>query len=431
MTEVRARTRSEDLLARAARVIPGATQTASKGPSQWVRGAAPLFAERAEGPFLWDVEGNRYFDLPMALGPVILGHAHPAVRQSIEENLAAGITFTLPHRLETEVAERIVAAVPSAEMVRFGKTGSDATTAAIRAARAITGREHVAFCGYHGWHDWHIGATSKWAGVPAAVRALTHEFEFGDLASLDSLIARHGGELAAVILEPAGVHEPTAGFLQGVSARAHDAGALLVFDEILTGFRVAMGGAQERYAIEADLACFGKALANGMPLSAVVGPERYMRVFEQDVFFSGTHGGELPSLAAARATLDVLAAEPVHEHLWRLGDALIDGINDAARRYGLSEHISATGAAPRSVVSIVEPHPGAGLLARTLVQQELARRGVLFNGSNFICYAHSDQHIAAVITAYEASLARLAEVWPDQVGEALEGPPLQPVFSRV
>jgi len=390
-----------------------------------------MFAERAEGPFLWDVEGNRYFDLPMALGPVILGHAHPAVRQAIEESLATGITFTLPHRLETEVAERIVAAVPGAEMVRFGKTGSDATTAAVRAARAITGREHVAFCGYHGWHDWHIGATSKRAGVPAAVQLLTHEFQFGDLKSLDAIIAQHGDGLAAVILEPAGVEEPTPEFLNGLRQRTQDTGALLVFDEILTGFRVAMGGAQERYGTAADLVCFGKALANGMPLSAVVGPEHHMRAFEEEVFFSGTHGGEVASLAAARATLEVLASEPVHQHLWRLGTMLMEAINRSARRHGLSGHIRASGAAPRSVVTIREPDPAAGLLAKTLIQQELAKRGVLFNGSNFICYAHTDNYIAAIATAYDEALERTAEVWPDQIPGALEAPPLKPVFSRL
>lgn len=430
MSPPRIRSRSEELLERAMRLIPGASQTVSKGPSQWARGVAPLFAARAEGPYLWDIEGARYFDLPMALGPVILGHGHPAVREAIERALDDGITFTLPHPLETEVAECIVAAVPNAEMVRFGKTGSDATSAAIRAARAITGREHIAFSGYHGWHDWHIGATSWHSGVPLAVRELTHGFEFGNLAALDELISSHPGELAAVILEPAGAQEPSAEFLHAVAERVRGAGALLIYDEIITGFRLAMGGAQERYGVEPDLACFGKALANGMPVSAVAGPEHLMRVFEREIFFSGTHGGEILSLAACRATLDVLAHEPVHERLWHLGTKLMDAINDSALRHGVAEHVAATGAAPRSIVSISEPDPEAGLVAKTYLQQELAKLGVLFNGSNFICNAHSDADIDAIASAYDDAISQLAELWPDGLEQALEAPVLRPVFTR-
>jgi glutamate-1-semialdehyde aminotransferase len=422
--------RSQDLLARAQRVIPGATQTFSKGPTQWVQGIAPIFAGRVKGPYLWDVDGNRYFDLPMALGPVILGHGHPAVTAAIERALADGITFTLPHPLETEVAETIVGAVPGAEMVRFAKSGSDATSAAVRAARALTGRERIAFSGYHGWHDWHIGATSRSAGVPRAVRELSHEFTFNDLDLLDAVLNAHEGEFAAIILEPAGLHEPTPGFLEGIRSRADSLGALLVFDEIITGFRLGMGGAQEHYGIQADLVCFGKALANGMPLSAVAGPERYMRVFEDEVFFSGTHGGEVLSLAACRATLEVLDTEDVHPNLWRRGERLMSAINAAAQRHDLAGRIAASGAAPRSVVSVTEPDPEAGAFARTLLQQELVKRGVLFNGSNFICHAHTDEDIEEIAAAYVGAIARVAELWPDGIAEALEGAPLAPVFRQ-
>ena len=420
---------SASLLERARRVIPGATQTVSKGPEQWVAGVAPVFADRAEGPFLFDVEGRRYFDLPMALGPIILGHGHAAVTAAVRERLEDGVTFTLPHPLEVEVAEAIVEVVPGVEMVRFAKTGSDVTSAAIRAARALTGRDRVAFCGYHGWQDWHIGATSRNAGVPEAVRSLTHEFSFNDLSSLDRILEKHPRQVAAIVLEPAGAQEPEPEFLPGLRERADAVGALLVFDEIITGFRLAMGGAQERYDVCADLVCFGKALANGMPLSAVVGPERHMRVFEHDVFFSGTHGGEVLSLAAAQATLDVLANEPVHEGLWRRGAALADSIRGAAARHGLSDVVRVTGPAPRTVVSVGEPE-GERLPARSLLQQELARRGVLFNGSNFICHAHTDDHVAEISSAYDEAIRVLADAWPAGLDEALEGPALPPVFRR-
>ena len=410
-------------------MIPGATQTVSKGPEQWVAGVAPVFAERAEGPFLFDVEGRRYFDLPMALGPIILGHGHHAVTAAVRERLDDGVTFTLPHPLEVEVAEAIVDVVPDVEMVRFAKSGSDVTTAAVRAARALTSRDHVAFCGYHGWQDWHIGATSRNQGVPATVRGLTHEFTFNDLSSLEAILAQHPDQVAAIVLEPAGAEEPEPGFLEGLRERADASGALLVFDEIITGFRLAPGGAQERYGVRADLVCFGKALANGMPLSAVAGPERHMRVFEHEVFFSGTHGGEVLSLAAAQATLDVLASEPVHESLWRRGTELADRIRTATERHGMSDVVRVTGAAPRTVVSVAEPD-GERLPARTLVQQELAKRGVLFNGSNFICHAHTDEHIAEIALAYDEAIQVLADAWPGGLYEALEGPALPPVFRR-
>jgi glutamate-1-semialdehyde 2,1-aminomutase/spore coat polysaccharide biosynthesis protein SpsF len=400
----------------------------SKGPSQWVQGVAPVFADHAQGPYLWDVEGRRYFDLPMALGPIILGHAHPAVADAIRAQLDGGITFTLPHPLETIVAEQIVSLVPGAEMVRFAKSGSDATSAAVRAARAITERDRIAFSGYHGWHDWHIGATSRPRGVPAAVRELTHPFAFNDLESLDAVLDRHPDQFAAIVLEPAGVHEPTSEFLGGLKERARAHGALLIFDEVITGFRLALGGAQERYGVQADLLCFGKALPNGMPLSAIVGPERFMSVFEQDVFFSGTHGGEVLSLAACAATLRVMIEEDVHTELWRRGEALLSAINTSARRHGLGDAVAATGAAPRSVVSVAEPQPTEGQLARTFIQQELARRGVLFNGSNFMSHMHSDEDIDQIADAYDEALEALAGLWPDGIAQALAGPVLAPVF---
>ncbi len=259
---------------------------------------------------MWDVDGNRYVDFPMALGPMILGHAWPAVNEAIERQLADGITFTLPHPIELEVAERVVAQIPGAERIRFGKTGSDANSAAIRIARAVTGRDGVIVGGYHGWHDWFISTTTRDLGVPEAVKALTSAFDVDDLASLDAALAAQAGvgETAAVILEPSGLTEPAPAHLQALCDRARAAGALVMFDEIITGFRLAPGGAQERYGVRADLATFGKALGNGMPISAIAGPAEYMDRLEE-IFFSGTHGGETLSMAAARATLDEMTGE--------------------------------------------------------------------------------------------------------------------------
>ena len=424
-------TRSAELLQRARGLIPGASQTVSKGPTQWAQGVAPSFVERAEGVTVWDVDGNAYLDFPMGLGPVILGHAHPAVNEAIARQLQDGITYTLPHRLELEVAERIAELVPCAERVRFGKTGSDATSAAVRVARAVTAREHVVVMGYHGWHDWYVGSTSRRRGVPHSVSDLIQSVPFGDLELLRAALEAHPGEIACVVLEPVGLREPTDGELQRICDMTREHGALIVFDEVISGFRLAPGGAQERYGAVPDLACFGKALGNGMPISALAGKGIYMDVLEE-VFFSGTHGGEALSLAAVRATLDVMRDEPVHDHLWRLGGTLQEGLQARISAHGLEGVVRASGAAPWTLVVVSEPHPEAeGLPAKTLLQQELLRRGVLFNGSNFIAYAHTEADIERALAAYDEAFAVLAKALPDDVASLLVGPPVAQVFRPV
>lgn len=429
--QARSLTESARLVERARGLVPAWTMTLSKNPTQWVQGVAPAYLARGRGAHVWDVDGNRYVDFPMALGPVILGYADARVNAAINAQLADGITYTLPHPIELDVAERIVASVPGAERVRFGKTGSDANSAAIRLARAVTGRDHVLASGYHGWHDWYVATTTRNAGVPAAVRELTGTFVFGDLESLDAALAAQGGDTAAVILEPSGVTIPEACYLQGVVELAHGAGALVVFDEIITGFRLGHGGAQERYGVQADLATFGKALGNGMPISAITGRAELMDVFEE-VFFSGTHGGEAVALAAARATLELLD-DAAYAALYAKGERLRNAIETSIVAHDLSADVGITGEAPRTVVLTREPDPNE-LLARSLVQQELAKRGVLYNGNNFICLAHSDEDLDQAADAYHSAFGRLADGLTDGaagVSALLEGPPVSPAFRPV
>jgi glutamate-1-semialdehyde aminotransferase len=426
--ETRSLRRSSELLRRAGGLIPGASQTLSKGPTQWVQGVAPAYVERADGAYVWDVDGNRYLDFPMALGPILLGHRHPAVERAIVKQLRSGIVFSLPHPIEIEVAERIAALVPGAERVRFAKSGSDATSAAVRLARATTGRERVIVTGYHGWHDWYIGSTTRHMGVPEAVRSLVEPVAFGDLTALADALDRHPREVACVVCEPVGIVEPTPELLREIIDLSHRHSALVVFDEVISGFRLAPGGAQEHFDVRADLVCFGKALGNGMPISALAGPAAIMDGL-QDVFFSGTHGGETLSLAAARATLDVLAGEPVHEHLWRLGRRLQEGVLGAVERHGLGEWVDCSGAAPWTIVSVREPDPDAmTLAAKSLIQQEMIKRGILFNGSNFISYAHTPADIDLAIEAYDSSFELLASALPDDLESRLQGPPVTPAF---
>jgi glutamate-1-semialdehyde aminotransferase len=403
-------------------VIPEGSQTKSKRPDQFARGTSPVFLERGRGAHVWDVDGNRYLDYPMALGPGLLGYAEPVVDDAIRRQLASGITFTLPHPLEVEVAERIVALCPGVEAVRFVKTGSDAVSAAVRAARALTGRDRVLVAGYHGWHDWYVGTTSRGAGVPAAVAALTSTVPFDDLPALEAALAEGDGQIAAVVVEPSGATVPSPGYLEAAVQRARAAGALAVFDEVISGFRLAPGGARERYGVHPDLSCYGKALGNGMPIAAVAGAWPAMRAFE-DVFVSGTHGGEALSLAAARAVLDTIADGRVLADIEARGLRLAEALTKLVASYGLGDRVSMGGEPQRSVVTFVGPAP---LADRTWVTQSLAAAGILFNGSLFISARHTDADIDTTVEAFEHALAVLSD--HEDVTPLLTGPVIEPVF---
>jgi len=238
-------TKSKEYLERAKKVIPSCTQTFSKGPTQFVQGVSPIYLERGDGSHVFDVDGNEYIDYPLALGPVTLGYNYPRVNEAIIKQLKDGITFSLMHPLEVELAELLINIIPCAEMVRFGKNGSDVTSAAVRVARAYTGRDKIACCGYHGWQDWYIGTTTRSAGVPECIKKLTIPFEYNNIESLERIFSENRDEVAGVIMEPIGIVEPKNNFLEKVKEITHKNGAVLIFDEIVIGFRVSIGGAQE------------------------------------------------------------------------------------------------------------------------------------------------------------------------------------------
>ena len=408
--------------ARAEKVIPLGTQTFSKTPSQFVRGVTPIFLKGGRGAHVWDLDGHRYLDYPMALGPVLLGYAEPTIDNAVKAQLEDGITFSLPHPLEVEVAERIVRLCPGVDMVRFGKTGSDAVSAAVRAARAITGRDRVVVMGYHGWHDWFIGSTTRAAGVPAAVQALTSVVPFNDLDAARDALA--GADVAAVVLEPSGGAVPAPGYLQSLVDLAHERGTLVVFDEVITGFRLAPGGAQERYGVQADLVAYGKALGNGMPISAVGGRAELMRVFGE-IFYSGTHGGEALSLAAARAVLDTIADGKVLRAINDMGQRLRNGLDDLVARHGVGEIVRVSGEPERNVVTF----PGEReLVHKSVVQQFLIERGILFNGSMFISNRHTIIDIDDTIDAFDDAFHALAHT--ADPATLLEGPAVEAVFRK-
>jgi glutamate-1-semialdehyde 2,1-aminomutase/spore coat polysaccharide biosynthesis protein SpsF len=415
-------------LARASKVIPGTAQTFSKGPDQHVRGVAPVFLESGKGCRVWDVDGNEYIDYIQALLPNILGYAHEEVNAAYSAQLANGHSFSLPHPLEIELAERLTRLIPCAQMVRFGKNGSDATAGAVRVARAFTGRERVACCGYHGWQDWYIGSTTRNAGVPGAVSALTHPFPYNDLDRLRETLQSHPGQFAAVILEPVNFAAPAPGYLEGVRRLAHEHGALLIFDEICTGFHFGLGGAQKLFGVTPDLAAFGKAMGNGFPISCVCGRADVMRQFEE-AFVSFTFAGEVASMAAALKVLDILEHTDALQRIHSSGRVLQDGFNALAKAAGLAERLACLGYPSWSLLKF---HDAAGkdcLLTRSLFAQEVVKRGVLQLVTHNLTAAHDDAAVEHTLEAYAGVIKTLAEWLSDAAPERhLQGPMIQPVF---
>jgi glutamate-1-semialdehyde 2,1-aminomutase len=419
--------RSEEMLARAERTIPLGTQTFSKSRTQFPFGVSPFYAARAQGSRLWDVDGNEYIDFISSLASVTLGYNDPDVSAAVRAQLDKGVIFSLPTELEPQVAEQIVAMVPCAERVRFGKNGSDATAGAVRVARAFTGRDRVAVCGYHGWQDWYIGSTARYKGVPQAVRDLTHTWAYNDAGSLEKLFKEHPGEFAAVILEPMNVAYPKPGFLQDVQALCRKHGALLVFDETITGFRYAIGGAQELFGVTPDLATFGKGLANGYPVSAVAGRADVMKMMEE-VFFSFTFGGETLSLAAAKATMAKLQREPVVDTMRSSGERVLRDTQAAIDSHELGDVFALAGHPTWSFLQFKDARGHTMWEIKTLFMQEMLRRGVLTYGTHNMSYAHGPQDLDKLAAAYDEVFGVIRRGLASGIRGLLEAEVLEPLF---
>lgn len=420
---------SAELLGRAERSIPGQAQTFSKSWTQYPRGAAPVFAVRAQGGRVWDADGNEYIDWPMALGPLLLGHNHPAVNAAIAAQLEQGIAFSLPTDKELALAERLIRWFPYAQRVRFGKNGSDATAGAVRAARAFTRRDLVLCCGYHGWQDWYIGVTTRNAGVPDAVRRLTITFPYNDADALAALLKEHDGRVAAVIMEPMGIVEPKPGYLAAVRELTRAHGCVLIFDECWTGFRIHPQGAFGRFGVAPDLACFGKALGNGVPISVILGCAEVMESLSE-AFFSFTFGGDLLGIAAANAVLDTLEREPVLEHVERVGGALMDGVRKLVDRHKLHDHIGIGGYPGRNVMSFAGDGCD-GLLIKSVFQQEGCARGILAAGWHAPSFAHRVPDVEATLAAYDQAFAIIADgLAAGDLRDRLHGSMVEPVFRK-
>jgi len=417
------------MLERALKTIPLGSQTFSKSKTAYPEEVSPHFIKRGDGSHVWDVDGNEYIDFVNGLASITLGYNDPDVTEAVKTQLEEGTIFSLPHEIEIKVAEKIVEMVPCAEMVRFGKNGSDATAGAIRLARANTKRDHVAVCGYHGWQDWYIGSTSRNLGVPSSVRDLTHSFAYNDLDSLDQLFNKFPDQIAAVIIEPMNSTEPNNGFLEGVKELTLKNGAILIFDETITGFRYANGGAQEYFGVIPDLAIFGKGMANGYPVSAVTGRAEIMKLMEE-VFFSFTFGGETLSLAAALATMTKLQQKQVVKTLWEQGGKIKKGVNSLIKKHDIENVLSITGKDCWSFLIFKDTGVYSQWELKTLFLQEVFARGVLTLGAHNMSYAHSDEDITRLLNAYNEVFMLLKEIIERNVmNKWLKTEPLVPLFK--
>jgi glutamate-1-semialdehyde aminotransferase len=422
------RARSDELWERALRAIPVGTQTFGKSPRQWAFGTVPNFLQRARGSHVWDVDGNEYIDYGMALGPIILGYNYPRVNAAIADQLAQGSIFSLNHPLEVELSELLIELIPCAEMVRFGKNGSDGTSAAVRLARGYTGRDVILCCGYHGWQDWYIGSTSRHRGVPQAVRDLTVQFPYNDLDALKALLHRHHGNVAAVIMEPSNFEPPLPGYLEAVQGLTRESGAVLIFDEVLTGFRMALGGAQQYFGVTPDLAVFAKAMANGMPVSALVGSAEIMQLFSE-VFYSFTFAGETLSLAAAVATIAELRETDALEVVWARGGQLKRGCLELIAEFGLEGTVDCTGYDCWPRLSFTGQDSRQSMALETLFRQEVTKRGVLMRTGMFLSYSHSPADVDQTLVAYGSALELLAQAQRQgSIEDKLDGPVIEPVI---
>ena len=409
---------SMSYLSRAREIIPICSQTFSKSPNYYPIGASPLFLQSGQGSHIWDVDNNEYIDYVLGLGPITLGYNYPTVNEAIIRQLEEGVIFSLPHPLEVIVAKKLVEIIPCAEMVRFLKTGSEACQAAIRAARAYTGRNHIAFRGYHGWHEFYTCTTERDKGIPKQYKQFMHQFEYNNIDSLEELFENY--DLAAVIMEPMIVEPPTPGFLEGIRELCDSYGTILIFDETVTGFRWSLNGAQEYFNVTPDLATFGKGMANGLPLAAVCGKKSIMKEFE-NIFVSSTFGGECLSLAAGLATIEVMERKKTIEHCWNMGTELISGLE----KIGISNK-----GFPCRPIIIQE----FSLEEKTLFIQELIARNIIIHSGLFInlCYSHTREDIDKTIIACSEAIEIVNTAKAqNKVKDMLKGEIIIPAFKRL
>ena len=429
--------RSQQLRAKSHALIPGGAHTYAKGDDQYPE-LAPGFIVRGAGSHVWDVDGNEFIEYGMGLRSVTLGHGYAPVVEAAHRAMLNGINFTRPAALEIDAAEQLLDLIPGAEMVKFAKNGSDVTTAAVKLARAATGRDMVGICVDHPFFsvdDWFIGASAMNAGIPQAVQDLTVPFRYNDVASVQALFDQYPGRIACLIMEPEKYSPPEDDFLHKVQELCHANGALFILDEIITGFRHDLHGAQGKYGVVPDLSTFGKALGNGFSIAALVGKREFMDLGglyhdkERVFLLSTTYGAETHCLAAALETMRIYREEDVVGYLAYQGTRLADGIRGAIDAHGLREYVDVVGFPCNLVYGTRDAEGNPSQWFRALFMQETIKRGLLMP-SLILSYSHSDADVDRTVAAIDDALHVYRRALADGVQKYLVGGPTQPVFRR-
>jgi glutamate-1-semialdehyde 2,1-aminomutase len=418
-------------------IIPGGCHTYAKGDDQFPESMAPYIV-KGRGSRVWDIDGNRYIEYGSGLRSVSLGHAFQPVVKAAARQMKFGTNFCRPTTIELECAEEFLSIVDGADMVKFCKNGSDAVDAAVRLARAVTGREMIGVCADHPFFsggDWFVGSTEMSAGVPECTRKLTTRFGYNDLASVEKMFKDHPLKVAAAVLEPEKYDEPVDGFLSKLLELCHRNGALLIFDEMITGFRWALGGAQKKYNVAPDLSTWGKALGNGFSIAALAGKREFMKLgglhHEKPRVFllSSTHGGETHNLAAALATMKFYKERDVVGQLYKQGAKLVEGITKAGAELCLNDKVKIVGPASCAAYTTYDNSCGPSQPFRTLFFQETLKRGLLMP-SSIVCYSHTDAEISETIDKIQEVLVIYRKALNEGVERYLEGRPIQPVYRK-
>jgi glutamate-1-semialdehyde 2,1-aminomutase len=428
---------SNELRTRAHALIPGGCHTYAKGDDQYPV-LSPGFVVRGCGSHVWDVDGNEYIEYGLGNRSVALGHAFPRVVDAAQRELSRGANFTRPSVIEVEAAEAFLDLIPNAEMVKFCKDGSDATTAALKLARAHTGRDMVACCRdqpFFATNDWFMGTTPLDAGIPERTKKMTVTFEYGKIESVQQLFDTYPNQIAGLIMEPAKYQDPAPGYLNSVRELCHRNGSLFILDEMITGFRWHNQGGQGLYGVDPDLSCWGKALANGFSVSALAGKREFMELggllhpHERVFLLSTTHGAETHGLAAAIATIQTYQSEPVIETLYARGQRLIDEGTQVIRRHGLEKFVRIEGKPCCLVVTTSDAEGKPSQSLRSLFLQETIARGVLMT-SLVVSYSHTDEDIDRTLEAMDGALPMYRAALENGVEHYLVGRPSQSVYRR-
>jgi glutamate-1-semialdehyde 2,1-aminomutase len=428
--------RGREIQRRLHELVPGGSHTYSKGEDQFPY-LSPQIMVRAQGAYTWDADGNRFLDWAMGNRVLILGHNDPVVNEAVKRQIDLGLNFTRPGILEYELAEYLIAFWGWPEMVKFGKNGSDVTTAAVKLARAVTGRKYIACCGDHPFfsiHDWFIGTTPMSSGIPDEEKAFTLRFRYNDIGSVEDLFSRYPGQIAGLILEPVKNEEPRDGFLERLREVTKREGAALIFDEMISAMKFDIRGAHHLYGVEPDMATFGKAISNGFCFSALAGRREFMEVgglhHEKPRVFllSQTHSSETTGLAACRATLDECQRVDVSRHVWSMGNRLVSGLRERAEREGVSAHVRSIGFDCNPQILCTHEDGSYWPELHTLFHEEVIANGVLIPWTT-ITYAHKDAELEETLDALQAGMKRVAAALEDgNVEAAFAGPAVRPVF---